>query len=60
MDVLFETTKNMISKIKERIVLNDHVSDFEAMLWNINDIIVTIEMFKLLSTFLLLQSWILR
>ena len=60
MDVLFETTKNMISKIKERIVLNDHVSDFGAMLWNINDIIVTIEMFKLLSTFLLLQSWILR
>ena len=44
-------TNNMINKIQERalrIVLSDHVSNFEAMLWNINDIIVTIEMFKLL------------
>ena len=46
-------TNNMIDKIHERatkIVLNDHVSDFETMLWNITDIIVTIEIFKLLRT----------
>ena len=31
----------MINKILERalrIILNDHISDFETMLWNINDI----------------------
>ena len=44
-------TNNKIDKIHERatkIVLNDHVSNFETMLWNIPDIIVTIEIFKLL------------
>ena len=51
-------TKNMINKIHERglrIVLNDHISDFETMLRNINDITIhyrniqtlMIELFKI-------------
>ena len=51
-------TKNMINKIHERalrIVLNDHISNFETMLWNMNDItihhrniqILVIELFKI-------------
>ena len=36
-------TKDMINKMHERalrIVINDHISDFETMLWNINDITI--------------------
>ena len=51
-------TNNMINKIHERalrIVLNDHISDFETMLCNINDITIhhrniqtlMIELFKI-------------
>ena len=41
----------MINKTHERalrIALNNHIGNFEGTLQNINDIIVTIEMFKLL------------
>ena len=50
---------NMINKVHERawsIVLKDHISDFEAMLWNINYITshhrniqtLMIELFKIM------------
>ena len=47
----FRQTNNMINNIRERalrVVLNDHISDFETMLRNMNDKLLTTEIFKLL------------
>ena len=58
-------TNNMINKTHERalrIALNDHISDFEAVLRNINDITIhhrNIQTLMIESMILLLQSWIL-
>ena len=46
-------TKNMINKIHEgalRIVLNDHISDFETILRNINDITIHHRIIQTLMT----------
>ena len=59
-------TSNMINKIHKRalrIVLNDNISDFETILWNMNDITIhhrniqslMIELFKINFIY----SWIL-